>query len=157
MVNLTDTSTPPAFGNIPCQCFQNLLGYCLTGCSWLVETIALNWLEADESSQVVGFSVLNTVQCYKSAHFARRTFNGPTAAAEVTPFAGRLFGSWSFLSALFRLYAAYHINDRHLYFLALSTYCIVLTHFAGELLVYGTLKVGKGLAPPLSVATTSVV
>ncbi|CAL8582396.1 ergosterol biosynthesis protein [Xanthoria parietina] len=106
---------------------------------------------------VVAFSVLNTVQCYNSVHFARRTFNGPTAAAEVTPFAGRLFGSWSFLSGLVRLYAAYHINDKHLYFLALSTYCIVLTHFAGELLVYGTLKLGKGLAPPLFVATTSVV
>lgn len=114
-------------------------------------------LEADEISQVVAFSVLNTVQCYNSAHFARRTYNGPRAEAEVTPFAGRLFGSWSFLSALVRFYAAYHINDRHMYFLALSTYLIVLTHFAGELLVYGTLKVGKGLAPPIFVATTSVV
>ncbi|KAL9020796.1 MAG: hypothetical protein Q9185_001980 [Variospora sp. 1 TL-2023] len=106
---------------------------------------------------VVAFSVLNTVQCYRSAHFARRTFNGPSSKAEVTAFAGRLFGSWSFLSALIRLYAAYHINDEHLYFLALCTYLIVLTHFTGELLVYGTLKVGTGLAPPLFVATTSVV
>ncbi|KAL8923569.1 MAG: hypothetical protein Q9208_004516 [Pyrenodesmia sp. 3 TL-2023] len=106
---------------------------------------------------VVAFSLLNTVQCFNSVHFARRTFNGPRSEAEVTPFAGRLFGSWSFLSGLVRLYAAYHINDKHLYFLALSTYLIVLATFAGELLVYGTLKFGKGLAPPLFVATTSVV
>ncbi|KAL8962801.1 MAG: hypothetical protein Q9193_000854 [Seirophora villosa] len=106
---------------------------------------------------VVAFSILNTIQCYKSAHFARRTFNGPSSEAEVTPFASRLFGSWSFLSALIRLYAAYHIHDAHLYFLALCTYLIVLAHFAGELLVYGTMKVGGGLAPPLFVASTSVV
>ncbi|KAL8816245.1 MAG: hypothetical protein Q9223_004718 [Gallowayella weberi] len=106
---------------------------------------------------VVAFSVLNTVQCYNSAGFARRTFNGPTSGTEVTPFAGRLFGSWSFLSGLVRFYAAYNINDKNLYLLALSTYLIVLTHFAGELLVFGTMKVGKGLAPPLFVATTSVI
>ncbi|KAL8806875.1 MAG: hypothetical protein Q9200_004882 [Gallowayella weberi] len=106
---------------------------------------------------VVAFSVLNTVQCYNSAGFARRTFNGPTSGTEVTPFAGRLFGSWSFLSGLVRFYAAYNINDKNLYLLALSTYLIVLTHFAGELLVFGTMKVGKRLAPPLFVATTSVI
>ena len=107
--------------------------------------------------QVVGFSVLNTVQCYISANFARRTYDGPASATQVTPFAGRLFGSWSFLSGLVRLYAAYNIHDRHLYQLALCTYLIVLSHFTGELLVFGTMKIGKGLAPSLFVATTSVV
>jgi hypothetical protein len=89
--------------------------------------------------------------------FARRTFDGPASTAEVTPLASRLFGSWSFLSGLVRLYAAYYIHDKNLYLLALCTYLIVLSHFAGELLVYGTMKIGKGLAPPLFVATTSVV
>ena len=107
--------------------------------------------------QVVGFSVLNTVQCYRSSKFVRRTFDGPASATEVTPFAGRLFGSWSFLSGLVRFYAAYNIHSEHLYRLTLCTYLIVLSHFAGELMVYGTMKFGKGLAPSLFVATTSVV
>ena len=107
--------------------------------------------------KVVGFSVLNTVQCYRSSHFARRTFDGPISATEVTPFAGRLFGSWSFLSGLVRFYAAYNIHEKHLYQLTICTFLIVLSHFAGEVLVYGTMKVGKGLAPSLFVATTSVV
>jgi len=110
-----------------------------------------------DENQVIAFSVLNTTQCYNSSSFARRTFDGPASAAEVTSFASRLFGSWSFLSGLVRFYAAYNIHDKHLYFLALCTYMIVLSHFAGELLVYGTMKIGKGVAPPLFVATTSVV
>lgn len=114
-------------------------------------------VRTDHGNQVVAFSVLNTAQCYRSSSFARRTFDGPSSAAEVTPFASRLFGSWSFLSGLVRLYAAYNIHDKHLYLLALCTYLIVLSHFTGELLVYGTMKVGKGLASPLFVATTSVI
>jgi len=111
----------------------------------------------EQGAQVAAFSALNITQCYKSSKFARRTFDGPASAAEVTPFAGRLFGSWSFLSGLIRIYAAYNIQDRNLYFLALCTYLIVLSHFTTELLIYGTMKIGKGLAPPLFVATTSVV
>ncbi|KAG7005452.1 hypothetical protein G7Y79_00019g046320 [Physcia stellaris] len=106
---------------------------------------------------VVGFSVLNTIQCYQSSHFARRTYDGPAAAAEVTPFASRLFGSWSFLSGLIRLYTAYNIDSKHLYQLTICTFLIVLSHFTGELLVFGTMKVGKGLAPSLFVASTSVL
>ena len=108
-------------------------------------------------TQVFAFSVLNTTQCYVSSSFARRTFDGPVSTTEVTPFASRLFGSWSFLSGLVRVFAAYNIHDKNLYLLALLTYMIVLSHFAGELLVYGTMKIGKGLAPPLFVATTSVL
>ena len=102
-------------------------------------------------------TVANAIQCYRSPAFARRTFDGPASGNEVTPFAGRLFGSWNLLSALLRLYAAYNITNKHLYFLALCTYLIVLNQFAVELLFFGTMKVGKGLAPPLCVATTSVV
>lgn len=114
-------------------------------------------VNTEHGTQVFAFSVLNTTQCYSSSSFARRTFDGPASAAEVTPLASRLFGSWSLLSGLVRLYAAYNIHDKNLYFLALCTYVIVLSHFAGELLVYGTMKIGKGLAAPLFVATTSVV
>jgi len=89
---------------------------------------------AEHENQVVAFSVLNTTQCYNSSSFARRTFDGPASAAEVTPLASRLFGSWSFLSGLVRLYAAYNIHDKHLYSLALCTYFIVLSHFTAELL-----------------------
>ncbi|CAF9907970.1 MAG: ergosterol biosynthesis protein [Heterodermia speciosa] len=106
---------------------------------------------------VSGFGVLNMTQCYRSSAFARRTFDGPASAAEVTPFAGRLFGSWSLLSCIMRLYTAYNVENKDLYILTLVTYLIVLGHFAGELFVYGTMKIGKGLAPPLFVATTSVI
>jgi len=84
-------------------------------------------------------------------------FDGPASAAKVTPFTGRLFGCRSTLSGLIRLYAAYNNHGKHLYFLALCTYLIVFSHFTAELLAYGTMKIGKGLAPPLFVATTSVI
>ncbi|KAL9024564.1 MAG: hypothetical protein Q9196_006430, partial [Gyalolechia fulgens] len=127
---------------------------------WLLVVCCTNLGSTDQAEdiiQVVALSVWNTVQCYQSPNFARRTFNGPTSGSEVTPFAGRVFGSWSFLSGLVRLFAAYNISDKNLYLLALCTYLIVLANYAGELLAFGTMKFGKGSAPSIFVATTSIV
>lgn len=65
----------------------------------------------------------------------------------------RTFGTWTFLSAVVRLYAAYNITDPLIYQLAVWTYGIAFGHFVTEWLVFGTAKWGAGLAGPVFVST----
>lgn len=91
------------------------------------------------------FSLLNTVQCYRTRKHALRTYAGPNAAGEVTNFGSRMFGTWTALSCLVRVCAAYRIEDDALYWLAFCTYAIALVHFGIEWLRFGTMSGGIGL------------
>ena len=99
---------------------------------------------------------MNTVQCYRTKSHALRTYEGPASASQVTDFGARMFGTWTCLSCVVRVFAAYSIGNREVYLLALWTYIIALGHFGSEWMAYGTMKAGKGLAPPLLVAGGSV-
>jgi hypothetical protein len=67
----------------------------------------------------------------------------------------RIFGTWTLLSSVIRLYAAYYISNPQIYQIAFATYAIAFFHFYSEWLVFGTAKWGKGLAGPaiISVGT----
>ncbi|MCJ1469590.1 ergosterol biosynthesis protein [Pseudocyphellaria aurata] len=96
-------------------------------------------------------STANSVQCYLTQTYTARVYSSPLRP--VNPLSGRTFGTWTFLSGVVRLYAAYHIADPLLYQLALWTYGVALAHFATEWLVFGTARWGKGLAGPVLVST----
>lgn len=49
----------------------------------------------------------------------------------------RRFGTWTFLSGIVRLYAAYKIDSSELYTLAMWTYGIATVHFIAEWAVFG--------------------
>ena len=51
--------------------------------------------------------------------------------------AARMYGTWTMLSSVVRIYAALTIEDQHMYSLAVSTYAIAVFHFAVERYVYG--------------------
>lgn len=91
------------------------------------------------------FSIFNTVECYRGKENALRTYAGPNAAAQVTDFSSRIFGTWTFLSCLIRLYAAYKIEDESIYVLTFATYAIAMAHFMVEWLGFGTMGAGVGL------------
>jgi hypothetical protein len=57
------------------------------------------------------------------------------------------------LSAVVRMYAAYHITSPVVYDMALWTYGIALAHFVGEWLVYGSAQVRGRFVFPLVVAS----
>jgi hypothetical protein len=103
--------------------------------------------------QVSTLSSANCVQAYLTTHFTERVYS----AEAVNPLSSRTFGTWTFLSSVIRLYAAYNISDPLIYQLALWTYVIALAHFASEWLVFGTAKMGKGLVGPLCVASGSLI
>jgi hypothetical protein len=68
-----------------------------------------------------------------------------------------MFGTWSALSCIVRLVAAYNIAEPNIYNLALYTYILALLHFGSEWLVFGTMKAGRGIAPVLTIPTISIV
>jgi len=103
----------------------------------------------------------NSFQCYFDLNFPRRVYSGTASSSistsPVTALSARTFGTWTFLSSVIRLYAAYNISDPLVYQLTLWTYAIGAAHFASEWLVFGTAKWGKGLGAAVAVASTSLV
>ena len=61
------------------------------------------------------------------------------------------------MSAIVRLYAAYHLRLAPVYQMALWTYVVALAHFASELLVYRTARPGPPVFMPFVFACTGIV
>ncbi|KAK0261993.1 ergosterol biosynthesis protein [Friedmanniomyces endolithicus] len=101
-------------------------------------------------------SIGNSVQAYVSLAGTREVYAGSApSSSPVTPLSARTFGTWTALSSIIRLYAAYHIQEPVVYQLALWTYGLAFAHFASEWLVFGTARWGRGLAGPIFVSTVT--
>lgn len=98
-------------------------------------------------------SAVNSLQAYFSADYTSKLYTNGTIAVE--PLSGRVFGTWTFLSAVIRMTAAYNIDNPVAYDLALWTYGIALTHFVGEL-VFGNASLRGRFLSPLVVASSSL-
>ncbi|KAI7338451.1 hypothetical protein KC315_g1754 [Hortaea werneckii] len=81
-----------------------------------------------------------------------RTLRQPQSSP-VNELSARTFGTWTALSSIIRLYAAYHIHEAAVYELALWTFGLAFVHFTSEWLVFGTARWGRGLAGPVFVST----
>ncbi|KAL1969856.1 hypothetical protein VTN77DRAFT_7365 [Rasamsonia byssochlamydoides] len=105
-------------------------------------------------------SSINSLQSYRSLDYARQLYAGSAATNNQSPanlLSARTFGTWTFLSAVVRMYAAYHITSPVAYDLALWTYGIALGHFVSEWLVYGSAQLKGRFVFPLLVASGTVV
>ncbi|KAJ8098273.1 hypothetical protein POJ06DRAFT_148066 [Lipomyces tetrasporus] len=101
-------------------------------------------------------SAFNSAQSYFGGlTLTRRVYEANSA--QVTGLSARTFGTWTFLTSVIRLYGAYHINDPAVYDITYATYIVALMHFSSEWIIYKTAKLGKGLAGPLIVSTTTLV
>lgn len=105
------------------------------------------------SFQVSVVSAVNSLQAYFSADYTSKLYTN--GALSVEPLSGRVFGTWTFLSAVVRMTAAYNITSPVAYDLAVWTYGIALTHFVGEL-VFGNATLKGRFLSPLIVASSSV-
>ena len=74
------------------------------------------------------------------------------ARDQVTPLAARLFGVWTMMNGLIRLYAAYEVQSRALYHLSILTHVGAAAHFTSELLVFKTMRLTGPQLFPLSAA-----
>lgn len=105
--------------------------------------------------QVAVTAAANSVQAFATLTYTREIYGYKPHL--VTPLSGRTFGTWTFLSAIVRLYAAFNIHDPVLYQLAFATYGIAFAHFMSEWFVFGTAKWGRALAGPVFVSTGTLV
>ncbi|KAJ5464071.1 hypothetical protein N7475_007206 [Penicillium sp. IBT 31633x] len=98
-------------------------------------------------------SALNSLQAYTTPEYTSLLYsNGKVPAS---PLSGRVFGTWTFLSAVIRMTAAYNITNPVAYDLAMWTYGIALTHFVGEL-IFGNASLKGRFLSPLVVASASL-
>lgn len=74
----------------------------------------------------------------------------PTGVDQVTPLAARLFGVYTILAGVIRVYGAYRVHDPVLYQLCLFTHVLAATHFTSEIVVFRTLRLGWEHAFPLA-------
>lgn len=99
-------------------------------------------------------AIFNSIQSYTNLALTKKVY--ANKSTEVTPLSARTFGTWTLVSSIIRAYAAYHINDVHVYNLCIVSYIIALWHFGSEWLIYKTCKFDKGLFGPLIVSTLSI-
>jgi len=108
-------------------------------------------------------SLGNSIQAYTTLRFTSRVYNPspidppPVTPKHVTALSSRTFGTWTVLTSIVRLYAAYNINDGAFYQLAMWTYAVAWAHFMSEWCVFGTTRWGMPLAGPVVVANSSLV
>ncbi|KAI0161935.1 transmembrane domain-containing protein [Hypoxylon sp. FL1284] len=63
---------------------------------------------------------------------------GARTQDQVTPLAARLFGTYTVVSAIVRIYASYNLHVAPVYNITLWTYVVALAHFGSECFVYKT-------------------
>ncbi|PKS07386.1 hypothetical protein jhhlp_005988 [Lomentospora prolificans] len=83
--------------------------------------------------------------------------NSKDGSDQVTPLAARCFGTWTLITSIVRLYAAYNLHLGPIYDIAIWTYVVALGHFASELLVFKSMTLGKPQIFPLIFATTALI
>ena len=104
-------------------------------------------------------SAANSFQAYRSETYASQLYNVQTAdgRSAVNALSARTFGTWTLLSAVIRMYAAYNISTPIAYDLAAWSFGIALVHFMAEWLVFGTAQPRGRFVGPLAVASTTIV
>ncbi|GAA5835134.1 hypothetical protein JCM11251_000171 [Rhodosporidiobolus azoricus] len=104
---------------------------------------------------VSGLAIFNSAQNFLTTKLTKRVYSRAPAGA-VNPLQARNFAVWTLLSAFIRIYAAYHIDNKPVYDLALISYILALGHFASEFLIFRSAGF-VGVSSPFIVATTSLV
>lgn len=132
-------------------------------------------------------SIGNCVQAYTTLHFSRRVYNGkfvrntklppasatfnpddstsklipdqtnPKAEDQLTPLAGRLFGTWTLITCVVRCYAAYNLHIGPVYDLAIATYVVAFGHFASELFIFKSMTLGVPQFFPFTLASCALI
>ncbi|KAI5481869.1 hypothetical protein MNV49_000146 [Pseudohyphozyma bogoriensis] len=104
---------------------------------------------------VSSLAIFNSAQNFLTTSLTRKIFS--KSPASVTALQARTFAVWTLASAAIRIYAAYNINVKGFYDLALISYVLALGHFVSELVIFKTAGIGAGLISPLIVASTSLI
>ncbi|KAI0404525.1 transmembrane domain-containing protein [Xylaria palmicola] len=75
---------------------------------------------------------------------------------QVTPLAARLFGTYTMISAIVRIYASYHLHLAPVYNMAIWTYVVALLHFGSEWAYYRSANTSPPIMGPFFFATVGI-
>ncbi|GAO18953.1 hypothetical protein UVI_02059340 [Ustilaginoidea virens] len=101
-------------------------------------------------------SIGNCLQTYSTLHFSRRLYNG-RLDGQLTPLAGRIFGTWTLITSIVRCYAAYNLHLGPVYNIAYWTYVVAFGHFFSEKFVFGSMTFGLPQVFPFTLATCALI
>ncbi|KAF9790901.1 Erg28-like protein [Thelephora terrestris] len=104
---------------------------------------------------VAVMAFFNAAQNFATLKLTRRIY-GNVSPQLVTGLQARTFAVWTALSGVVRLYAAYNINSKIVYDIALFTYFFAFAHFGSELLIFRTASFGPGALSPVIVSSVSL-
>lgn len=82
---------------------------------------------------------------------------GARTQDQVTPLAARLFGTYTLISAIVRIYACYNLHLAPVYNIALWTYIVALVHFGSEWAFYRTAYLSPPVLFPFFFASVGIV
>ncbi|KAI9031928.1 Erg28 like protein-domain-containing protein [Phycomyces nitens] len=99
--------------------------------------------------------IFNSIQNYCTDSLTKRVYSGTPEL--VTPMTGRMFATWTWSVSMIRIYAAFHLEHRFMYELAIWTYVIALTHYMSELLIFKGCKISVPFMSPFVVAVSSLI
>jgi hypothetical protein len=83
-------------------------------------------------------AVFNSIQNYATLKLTRRVYS--QRPQDVNDLSSRTFGTWTFLSAVVRAYAAYNIANPAVYDICIWSYAVAGAHFVSEWGWYGTAR-----------------
>jgi len=115
---------------------------------------SVGWL-ANWQLFVAATAAFNTIQNFSTLNLTRRLYSG--SSETVTPLQARTFAIWTLTSATVRFYAAYNINEKIIYDLALFTYLFAFGHFVSETFIFRTAKLNIPVLSPIIVASASLL
>eukprot|EP00128_Syssomonas_multiformis_P017515 Colp12_sorted_trinity150504_noHs@15960 len=102
---------------------------------------------------IVGATALvNCTQCFilKSSYLHGNLFT--VSEANITDLTARMFGSWTFLAGLLRLYCAADINSKSTYQVTMWSFALVFAEFAAEVFLYNTAALTPGIVLPFIIS-----
>jgi hypothetical protein len=76
---------------------------------------------------------------------------------QVTPLAARLFATWTLLTSIVRLYAAYNLGNGAFYNVAIGTYAVAFGHFSSELFFFKSMSFGLPQFFPFAFSTIALI
>ncbi|ELT92922.1 hypothetical protein CAPTEDRAFT_165270 [Capitella teleta] len=98
----------------------------------------------------------NTVSCFRNHDFMAEKLYTVTPEL-VNALTARLFGTWTLLSAMLRLWCAFCIDNHAVFCLTFFSFFLAMAHFAGEIFFYHTAELTFGATSPLVVSGLSML
>ncbi|XP_041354766.1 ergosterol biosynthetic protein 28 homolog [Gigantopelta aegis] len=98
----------------------------------------------------------NAVQCFVDDSFIKSRLY-TREPSQVTGLVARLFGVWTLLAGVLRLYCAIDIYNKSVYNLTFVSFILAFGHFLSELCIYHTAHVSFGVMSPIVVSGFSML